>query len=192
MSRNKNRYDRILGIAPCSKGFGFALLEGGTLIDSQIVRVRGNEKNTRCLQKIERLIESYQPEVLSLEDTGAENSRRMARIQDLSQSILAVSLRNKVPVVWFTMKEVKRWFFGKGSGTKYEIAQEMANRFPKELGDRLPPKRRLWESQDPRIDLFHAVALTCVAYRASQQTFDDDLKVRIKPLSKEAMDFRKV
>jgi len=34
--------------------------------------------------------------------------------------------------------------------------------FPDELASRLPPKRKLWNSEDSRMDFFDAVALAVV------------------------------
>ena len=164
----RKRYNRILAVAPCSRGFGFALLEQGKLIESGLKTIRGENKNERCIEKIEGIIAQYQPEVLALEDTGADNSRRMPRIRDLSQSILAVSLRHKVPVAWFTIEEIRKHFFADRDGTKHEVAQNVAKHFP-ELEDRLPRERRLWDSQDARIDLFHAVALALVEHSGGKR-----------------------
>jgi hypothetical protein len=44
-------------------------------------------------------------------------------------------------------------------GTKFAVAQALAGKFPAELGKRLPPKRRPWMSEDPRMDIFDAVGL---------------------------------
>ena len=46
--------------------------------------------------------------------------------------------------------------------------QMIAERFPGELGFRLPPKRRPWMSQDSRMDIFDAVALVLAYYRSSR------------------------
>jgi hypothetical protein len=56
-------------------------------------------------------------------------------------------------------QNVKQAFFPDGDGTKHGIAEIVAKRFPEELGFRLPPKRRAWESEDSRMAIFDAVAL---------------------------------
>jgi len=38
-------------------------------------------------------------------------------------------------------------------GTKLAIAEILAKKYPEELGSRLPPKRRLWMSEDYRMDI---------------------------------------
>ncbi|MDB6018025.1 MAG: hypothetical protein JWR19_2514 [Pedosphaera sp.] len=59
-------------------------------------------------------------------------------------------------------KTIKRMFFADGKGTKHSIAEILAQRFPEELGDRLPPKRLAWMSEDDRLYMFDAVALALV------------------------------
>ncbi len=52
-------------------------------------------------------------------------------------------------------------YFGRG---KYERAVEIAARFP-EIGWKLPPKRKAWESEDYRMSMFSAAALA-MTYRS--------------------------
>ena len=47
-------------------------------------------------------------------------------------------------------------------GTKQACAETLAAKFPVELASRLPPKRRPWMSEDPRMDIFDAVGLAAV------------------------------
>jgi hypothetical protein len=51
---------------------------------------------------------------------------------------------------------------GKPKGTKQEIAELLAGKYPDELASRLPPKRKPWKSEDTRMDIFDAVALAVV------------------------------
>jgi len=39
------------------------------------------------------------------------------------------------------------------------MAERLAKQFPDDLASRLPPKRRLWENEDARMDIFDAVGL---------------------------------
>jgi hypothetical protein len=48
---------------------------------------------------------------------------------------------------------------GNPKGTKQEMAEMLAGKFPDELASRLPPKRKPWKSEDSRMDIFEAVAL---------------------------------
>ncbi len=51
---------------------------------------------------------------------------------------------------------------GDARGTKHEMAEMLARNFPAELINKLPPKRRPWENEDGRMDIFDAVGLTVV------------------------------
>ena len=153
------KYPRILGIAPSTRGFGFALLEGlDTLVDWGVKSVTG-DKNHGSIKKVEELIAHYQPDVLVLEDAAAKDSRRAARIRALCRKIVAVAKARKVSVALFSQEQVRRVFFADGQGTKHALAEILAKRFSEELGSRLPPKRRPWMSEDYRMDIFEAVAL---------------------------------
>jgi len=44
-------------------------------------------------------------------------------------------------------------FFHDGQGTKYALAELLAKSFPEELGHRLPPKCKPWESEKNRMDI---------------------------------------
>jgi len=57
---------------------------------------------------------------------------------------------------------------GNPKGTKQEMAELLAKKFPDELASRLPPKRKPWKSEDKRMDIFDAVALA-VAFRMERK-----------------------
>ena len=48
---------------------------------------------------------------------------------------------------------------GDVKGTKHEMAEFLAQKYPVELAAKLPPKRRAWENEDGRMDMFDAVGL---------------------------------
>jgi Holliday junction resolvasome RuvABC endonuclease subunit len=150
---------RILAIAPSSRGFGFAVLEGQEkLVDWGVKSIKG-DKNTGSIARVEELIAHYQPGVIVFEDHLAKQSRRSARIRALSKRIIALAKSRNVTVALLSREQVRRVFFADGQGTKYALAEILAARFPDELGRRLPPKRRPWMSEDYRMNIFDAVAL---------------------------------
>jgi len=151
---------RILAIAPSTRGFGFAVLEGrDTLVDWGVRNVQGN-KNAQSIKKVEELITHYRPGAMVLQDT--EDSRRAQRIKTLSHKIISMAVARKVNVALFSHEQVRRVFFADGQGTKHALAEILAQRFPEELGSRLPPKRKPWMSEDYRMDIFDAVGLVVV------------------------------
>jgi hypothetical protein len=150
---------RILAIAPSSRGFGFAVMEGeDTLIDWGVRSVTGN-KNADALKKVEAMIALYNPGVLVLEDASAKRSRRSRRIRDLTKQIMATAASRRMKVALLSREQVVQTFFEDGKGTKHTVAQILAGRFREELGHRLPPKRKPWNSEDYRMGIFDAVAI---------------------------------
>jgi Holliday junction resolvasome RuvABC endonuclease subunit len=165
MTQPNQKHLRILAISPSTRGFGFAVLEGkATLIDWGVKSVK-ESKNTRCLAKIGTLIAHYQPTIIVLQNHSDRDSRRSARIRALSRLIVALASRRKVMVKLFSNAQIRRAFVPDGKGTKYALAEILAQRFPEELGHRLPPKRRAWMSEDSRMNIFEAVALALLPRR---------------------------
>lgn len=148
-----------MAIAPSTRGFGYVVLEGHKeLVDWGVKSVKGH-KNNGSIKKVEELIAHYNPQVMVLEDTLAKASRRSTRIQALTKRLIALAESHKIKVALFSQKQVQRVFFADGCGTKHALAKIIAERFPEELGFRLPPKRRPWMSEDYRMGIFDAVAL---------------------------------
>ena len=129
-----------------------------TLVDWGVKAVEG-DKNSGTLEKVETLIELYQPTIVILEDASAKGSRRSARIRELMQKIIAMAATLSVKAEVLSREQVRKVFFAEGLGSKHAVAAILAKRFPEELGDRLPPKRRPWMSEDSRMDIYDAVAL---------------------------------
>jgi len=153
----------ILAIALSSEGFGFAVIEGkDTLVDWAVTYTTGN-KNAAAIAKVKKLLDHYNPRALVLEDTAASGFRRARRIRALAQRIVALADARKVKSVMLSRPQIRRQFFGDDLGSKDELASLIAERFPDELGRRLPPKRKNWQSQDHRMLIFEAVAIGLTA-----------------------------
>lgn len=149
---------RVLGIAPSTRGFGFALMEGeNNLVDWGVKTVKG-DKNARCLSNVANLIAHYKPSVIALENILAKESRRSARVRELIREITALAESENLKVRKFSRKQLSN-DSTKQEIRKYGLAESLAQRFPQELGSRLPRKRRAWMTEDYRMDIFGAVAL---------------------------------
>jgi Holliday junction resolvasome RuvABC endonuclease subunit len=150
---------RILSIAPSSCGFGFVVLEGDEIfVDWGVKKVTGN-KNAKSLKKAEELIVQYEPAVLVLENTLANGSRRSPRIRALTRQIVKMATARKIHIKQFSRDQVMNAYIPNRKGTKQEVAEIIAQRFPMELSSSLPAKRKLWKSEDSRMTIFDAAAL---------------------------------
>lgn len=159
MNITEPKYPRILAIAHSTVGLGFAVFEGQeTLVDWGVKWVKG-DKNIECLSRVEKLIVQYKPNVIVLEDTSDKDSKRGSRTKTLTKKIIALATSNKVKVTLFSQKQIRKAFFTEGEETKQALAEIIAKRFPDELAHQLPPKRREWDAENPRMGIFDAVAL---------------------------------
>jgi Holliday junction resolvasome RuvABC endonuclease subunit len=154
----------ILAIAPVTRGFGFAVLEGrDMLVDWGVKTVKGKgNKNAKSLAHVEELIARYQPGVLVLEDASAKGSRRHPRIRRLCQQIIKVAATRKVSLKLFSREQVLNTFIPDGQGTKHALAEIIAKQFSDQLGSKLPPKRKAWMREHYQMGIFDAAALALV------------------------------
>ena len=162
MNRNTPTHRRILAIAASTCGFGFAVMENESLIEWGLTRIKDVK---RSRGKVEKLMSQYTPAMLVLPDL-AKPARPSRRIRALTKTLTDLARRRKIKVKLITGQEVKRTFSPDGKGTKRVVAEALARRYPEELGPRLPRPRKPWMSEDPRMDLFAAVALAAQCVRS--------------------------
>lgn len=152
---------RVLAIDPSPRGFGYAVLEGRTrLVDWGLVHVRA-DKNAESLRRLAALARLYSPQTLVLEDCAAADCRRRARARALIIDMAAYADRAGLRVHALPWSTVRQAIGASHRASKEAIAATIASVFP-EVRDRLPPHRKTWMSEDPRMSLFDAIAL-CLA-----------------------------
>jgi Holliday junction resolvasome RuvABC endonuclease subunit len=171
-----NKYPRILAIAPSTKGFGYAVLEGHRLLVNWGVKTVTGNKNAGAVKKVKEMIAHYNPQVLVLEDTATEGCRRSPRIKALTKRLVEVGESRTINMALFSRTQVKRVILGGGRGTKHAVAESIAEWYPEELGFRLPPKRVDWKSEDSRMAIFDAVALALAYYRSRSVDADTGIQ----------------
>jgi Holliday junction resolvasome RuvABC endonuclease subunit len=152
----------ILAVVPSKWGFGYAILEGQDRLVDWGVKTVTRDKNVQCLSKVEKLLSHYVPGVIVIEDYLAKGCRRSQRLRQLNDAIAILAKKEKIEVEMFAREQVMNTFFVDGGGTKHAVAKLLSIRFSEELGDRMPPKRKPWMSQDYRMGIFDAVALALV------------------------------
>ena len=161
MNQQKSKQTRILAIALSTRGFGFCAMEDQAILEDGYKSARGN-KNLNSLAKIERLMKQFLPGVLILPDVDAKGCRRASRIIALHQKIVELAKFRKCKVAVISAKTLRNSLLGNPKGTKHEMAEIIAQKFPAELAAKLPPKRRAQDSEDGRTDIFDAAALAVV------------------------------
>lgn len=148
---------RVLAIAPSARGFGYCAMEGQAMLACGYKGAKG-DKNLHSMAKIERLMKQFLPGVLVLPDVNAKGCRRVPRIKALHREIARLAGAQKCRVALISGKKLRNSLLGNAKGTKHEMAETLARQFPA-IAAKLPQKRRAWDSEDGRMDLFDAVGL---------------------------------
>lgn len=166
MNNINRKPHRILSIAPNTRGFGFAVLEGdATLIDQGVKNVKG-DKNAGCLATLGKQLDFFVPDVIVHEDYAAKGSRRCERIRMLGEEIDAMATGQRIKVASFSNKEIRKVFSEDGRATKHVMAGMLALRFSEELRDLMPPERKIWMNEAYHMAVFDAVALAMAYFGA--------------------------
>ena len=156
MSDRRPKGEFVLCIYPSAKGFGFAVFEGSrSLVDWGVKGVQGQRKNTQSLRQIRELLAFYCPDIVVTEDYKGLGSRRGSRIRQFIDAIGTLAAKERVAIASSSRAAVRDHF---GLTSKRRIAEAITRDFP-ELEPRLPPIRRIWMSEDARMNIFDAVAL---------------------------------
>ena len=161
MNQTASKQIRILAIALTARGFGYSVMENNVMLECGHKEVRGN-KNSQSVFKIEKLLKQFLPSVLVLQDVNATDCRRAPRIKTLHRHVIELAAKYKLKVTLLSGKLLRELLLGDAKGTKHEMAEMLAKKYPVELAAKLPPKRRPWENEDGRMDMFDAVGLAVV------------------------------
>lgn len=157
MSKIPFKRDLVLAVHPTSRGFGWVLFEGPLAPFDWGLSKTPSDKNAKCLGRITRLIEQYQPGTLVLEAFERGASRRADRIQRLGRALVHLADNRGLEVRVLTRASIRLCFASIGAATRHEIALAVSNHIDA-FRHHLPPVRKPWMSEDPRLGLFNAAA----------------------------------
>ncbi|HEV2694770.1 MAG TPA: hypothetical protein VG347_17880 [Verrucomicrobiae bacterium] len=161
MNQTFSKKVRILAIALTARGFGYCAMEDGVILDCGYKGAKG-DKNLHSSSKIERLLTRFLPSILVLQDVNAKGCHRAPRIKALHRQVTKLAAKQKCKVTLYSGNKLRISLLADAKGTKHEMAQMLAKKFPVELVGKLPPKRRSWDNETGRMDMFDAVGLAAV------------------------------
>jgi hypothetical protein len=163
--RPAKRHQITLAIYFGTRGLSFVLFEG-TLspYDWGVFEVRGPRKEAKCQRKVMRLFDRYEIDILVLQDTGPEGTRRASRLTNLNAAVEAVGRQHGVPVFKYSRADVYATFASAGFSNKQTLAEVIAKHIPG-FERHVPPPRKPWKSEDARMALFDAAALALVFFQ---------------------------
>jgi hypothetical protein len=156
--RTKHDSGVTMAIAPTCRGLGYIVFESPDLpMDWGVKEVRKN-KMRDCLLKARVLMHMLQPSTLVVEDARHASSRRSKRVRELIDKLADLAKEQGITVVRCPREKVLREFGRMGADSKDDIAAVVARLVP-ELAPRVPPRRRIWESEHHSMGIFEAAAL---------------------------------
>lgn len=146
----------IVAIDPTTRGIAFVFFENGEVMDwGERISKREAEDELRI---IDRLVDGCAADVLVLEDPDAEGCLRRPRIRSLLRAIARHGRRRGVAVLAVSRGDVRSSWAMRGVTNKEDIAAKLADRFS-ELQGVVPPRRKAWASEAPRVNVFDAASL---------------------------------
>jgi hypothetical protein len=159
------RYALVLCIYVSTRGVAFVLFESSlSPFDWGVKEVRGRGKNRRSLATIYAILDHYQPDILVLQETSPNGTRRARRVTELNADIAELGERGGIPVYAYTRKDVYDAFGYLGAVNKQIVAEAIAKHVP--VFERyVPPPRKPWMSEDACMGLFDAAALGLVFFQ---------------------------
>jgi len=154
----------VLALYPSPQGIAFVLFEDSlSLVDWGLTEMKGQTKNEHCIQFVERIVDRYSPDVIVIQDTDQRGSRRDERVRALYRSFGTLASVKGIDVARYAKADVNKAFDAAGALRKQERAQLVAAMLPA-LSHRIPPLRKPWMSEHPRMPLFEAASLGIAHY----------------------------
>jgi hypothetical protein len=105
---------------------------------------------------------------LVLEAFKGSRSSRGQRIRRLCSALTASANARDVEVAIYSRRDIEKALGLASPATREAVAGRVAS-FIENFAWRLPPERRAWESEDPRLSLFNAAALALSYYQRKGQ-----------------------
>lgn len=141
-SARSRRVKRVIGIDPCSRGFGFAVVEDdGRLVDYAFVQVRPWRLEKMSV-RLAMLVDRYAPVLLVVRQTAGQP--QALRRRQIEACIIQLAAKRGLLVAAVSTDELKRRY---GVLTLYAVAKSLADSMP-ELSPTLPEPRQPWTSQN--------------------------------------------
>lgn len=164
----KERAQVVLALFANGRGLGLAVMKDAlTLIEAYTINVKTKPIcNKYLLKRVKEKLAYYEPEVVVLEAPDGYGSRKSRRVQNLINTIGEYAKSKKLGLFHYSRNKIRFVFNAFNAHTKYEIASAIAENIPR-LREKLPEKRKSWESEKYSMSTFDAVSLAITHYYQS-------------------------
>ena len=132
MPKRKNQ--RILAIDPGTRETGVAVLDGRELIFYGVRTFKRRKPVSILLKEVNRvmqkLIDEYDPSELAIETTFFYKNKCVSHLINVAEEMKTIAKRNKLKVVEYAPKTIRKHICKSGKATKKETARVLCSRFP--------------------------------------------------------------
>ncbi len=156
---------RVLALDVRPRSFGFAIFEGpDQLLDWGVKSFRRGVNAVRIplQRKVASLLDEFLPAAIVVKQA------RLLRARKTTKAVLREAKTRGIAIRFATAGAVRK-VIAAHARNKHELASALAAHYP-ELASRLPPKRKIWQSEDYRMSIFDAAALGVVFFTRQANT----------------------
>ena len=163
---------RLLGIAIRARWLGFAALDAHShLLDWGLIfyqRRRLNDLES-AKKRLEGLVARIDPSFIVVVLPNLSTHEEIATIRFITKSLRSTAAFRSIRIIRLHRSAIRKAFVSHNARSKREIALTLAHGFP-ELGWKLPPERKIWTKEDPRMAIFDALAGGIAFTKPSSET----------------------
>lgn len=155
----------VLALDLRHRRFGYAVFRGHRMLlewGHRVYPAVGDRERELAERRIAKLLDRFAPHLVLLKRERWERGRSDPHMNYPITALHNEAQRHAISIHLIPESSVRSAFAIFGCNTKTEIAATLASLFP-ELLHSLPPPRKTWQSEHPRMAAFDAVALG-VAY----------------------------
>lgn len=157
----------VLALAPVHRGVGFIAFDEGRQPIDWGVKQTGAGRRGRHLDCIHGLLGWYRPGVVVLEDAQGARSRRRKRMRRIIADMASLIEAAGTAVILYERTAVAAELGLAIPASKDSTAAAIAQKLPV-IAHRLPPARRLWESEKHSMAIFEAAGLALTHFGRTQ------------------------
>jgi hypothetical protein len=151
----------VLALDLRHRRFGYAIFQGHrTLLEwgQRVYPAVGDKERELAQRRITKLLDGFEPDLILLKQERWERGHSDPHLIHPLTALQTEAQRRAIPIRLIQGESIKTAFSIFGCSTKAEIAATIASIYPELLGS-VPPPRKAWESQHPRMSVFDAIAL---------------------------------
>jgi hypothetical protein len=118
----------------------------------------GDVERVLASRRLLKLIDEIRPHMIVLKKERWERGHVDQHMANVVEAVQGVAELHSIPIHLIDQNEIRTIFGRWDCSTREEIAVTLAQMFP-DLLWALPPKRKAWQAEHPRMSMFDAVAL---------------------------------